>query len=257
MFGGVILHHVVFVIAMNVLDFSRKVGQRTIHFLFNVGQVRMLDFSLLQAVQVAKHHDHGLPLVSVDPIAMTFHPQVLVDADPEDPDLDQEDETLGGSTSEHLVGGDQLGFHDDGTLFDPRTRDVLGRARRQARDAELVLDEAVSTRSFALGNRVGACSPRKRVDRVGHVVGGEIQDALFSAQDVLGRLGRCVEAEDATMTEPERRGHGTDVGGSVWIIAGDENYRSTPVENGGRNILVLHVRPEILWSACGVFVVFS
>jgi hypothetical protein len=76
---------------------------------------------------------------------------------------------------------------------------------------------ALASGEFAGGEGVAAGGAGDPVDVGCHLGGGESQDALAGADEVLMGFRRGGEAEDAALAEPLGGGHGGEVDGAVLV----------------------------------------
>lgn len=180
--------------------------------------------------EAAEAHDERAPFDGIDVVGLAFEAEVRRDVDAEDFYLEG-DEAARGFGGGDGVGGGEGGLELDGTLSYAWGGDEVGGLRGEAGGGELVAAGGVALGELVGRDGIGAGEERKAIDIGGLVDGGEVEDAVVGALDVLRGLGLCAEAEDGVPAEPPGRGDGGEVGGAVFVEAADEDDRSAEVED--------------------------
>ena len=97
------------------------IREASVRFFPDASQLRWGDFVRLQAVQLLKAHDHGMPTIGVNAVWVSSHPNIIVNMGTEDFDLQRHDEPCGALVLvlvmlEHLMYTHQLPLHLSRTL---------------------------------------------------------------------------------------------------------------------------------------------
>lgn len=171
-------------------------------------------------------------------VGLVVDEESIVDVSTDDADLEGKNvRSLVWTMAEVMDGLDDC-FELDRALLSAGRIHEIGSERCETGDSEFVWFVTIAHGDLVRWNGVGSGESREAVDRCGHGSGGKVENALAFAEQVLRGVSFGAETKHAVPTQPPGRGHGSEIGCTVFVASGDENNRCAEIEDGGFDDLV-------------------